>query len=340
VVDVPARLVLAAAQTQSSPRSLVWGGDFGTNPWQHGTRFSDIGNIPTYTADGWFAYGGRSSTFAVSKATRGMPPGFAAALSVQRAPGTVDGAPFCVAQEVETSTAVAAQGQNVTVSFEAMKGAGFTAAGSSLTVRILSGRGTDEGSSRLAAGTWTGAAVQSFARAITTSWARYSATASMPAQATEIGVEICARPGAAAAADDRFEITGIQLEIGTEPSRFEHLTDTVVMAQAQETFECSYDIATMPGTATGVGADEMAAYSPRDGASKGVTFATPKRDIPRIVLYSPRTGAAGKAYDAGSGKDVPSRPGYIGRKGFSWIASPAAKGRVELRQQWCADAEP
>ncbi len=330
VVDVPARLVLEAAEAQSSPRSLVWGGDFGTNPWQHGTRFAGIGVIPTYTADGWFAYGGRASRIVVSKETGAMPAGFAAALRIARAPGTSDVAPICVAQEVPTAASIAAQGQNVTVSFAAMSGADFSAAGSNLSVRIVSGNGTSEGSSRLAAGTWTGASVQSFARTITPKWARSSVTAAIPAHATEIGLEFCAQPAGSAAAEDGFAITGIQMEIGDEPTRFVHLTDAAVRAQAQEIFECSYDIGTAPGAATGIGADAVG----------HITFATPKRDIPKITLYSPRSGALGKAYDAGRGKDVSSRAENIGRKGFSWRVSPAAKGRIDLQQQWCASAEP
>jgi hypothetical protein len=242
------------------PRNIIDGGDFTTNPWQRGTSFTGIANILTYTADRFFVIGGASSSISVSQVTgvTGVP-GFSQALQFGRAAGNASTSVISLGQVVETLDSIRLQSQTVTLSFWAQAGANWSPAGGALNVLVASGTGVNQSAISFNAGAWNGytsltltpqqnispvsspgAAVLTpgagIAQQITASWQRYSVTALAPPGCTQLGVLFSATPSGAAGAADFVQVMGVQLEIGSQATPFEHRDIELELAIAQRYF--------------------------------------------------------------------------------------------------------
>ncbi len=231
------------------PRNLIDGGDFTTNPFQRGTSFTGITNTLTYTADRWFAVGGASSSISVSQQATTAVPTFSNSLQFGRANGNANTAVISLGQVIESADSVRAQGQQVTLSFWAQAGATWSPANGNLNVQINSGTGTNQSAANMVAGTWTGfqsltltpqqgsaTAAANIAQPITTTWTRYAFTATVPANCSQLGVQFNATPVGTAGSADFVQIIGVQLEIGPQPTPFEHLDIQMVLEIAQRYF--------------------------------------------------------------------------------------------------------
>jgi hypothetical protein len=241
------------------PRNIIDGGDFTTNPWQRGTSFTGITNTITYTADRCFAIGGGSSSISVSQVGVTAIPGFSQALQFGRAAGNTSTAVITLGQVVETLDSIRLQGQTVTLSFWALAGPNWSPSGGALNVTLASGAGTNQSGASLAAAAWTGytplsltpqqnlspvtspgAAVvtpaANIAQQITANWQRYSFTAVVPSGCTQLGALFNATPVGTAGAADFVQLMGIQLEIGSQATPFEHRDMEVELAIAQRYF--------------------------------------------------------------------------------------------------------
>jgi hypothetical protein len=236
--------------SQATPRNILDGGDFTTNPWQRGTSFTSISNTLTYTADRWFALGGPSSSISVSQVS-GITavPGFSQALQFGRASGNANTATIALGQVIETLDAIRCQGQQVTLSFWAAAGANWSPASGNLLVQVVYGTGTNQSAANLMAGAWTGQAGISLApnqagavagtivnQPITTTWTRYSFTGTVPTNATQPSVVLEATPVGTAGAADYVQLMGIQFEIGAQATPFEHRDIELELALAQRYF--------------------------------------------------------------------------------------------------------
>jgi hypothetical protein len=216
-------------QGDSTPRNLLLGGDFGTNPFQRGTsQAADIANTATYGPDGWFFIGGASSAINWSQQTGAsdITAGFSASLRFQRKATNADTAAICVGQVLDSTTAVRFQGQTGIYSFWALSGANFSAASGNLNVTAATGTGASQSAASFAAATWTGyssrtltpaqgtvTAAAGIAQAVTATWTRYSFSFPVAATATQVGVKICYTPVGTAGANDWVEFIGEQLEV-------------------------------------------------------------------------------------------------------------------------------
>ena len=230
----------------ATPRNIIDGGDFTVNPWQRGASFTGIANTLTYTADRWFAVGGASSSISVSQQPVTAVAGFAQALQVGRAAANANTSVINIGQVVETADSYRAQGQTVTVSFWALAGANWSPANGALNVALFSGTGTNQSAANLVAGSWTGyaslvltpqqgsaAGSAAIAQQITTSWQRYAFTATVPAGSTQLGLLFGATPIGTAGASDFVQIMGVQLEIGSQATPFEHRDLEIELALCQ-----------------------------------------------------------------------------------------------------------
>lgn len=217
--------------------------------YQRGNTSGDISNTLTYQADRWWNLGGASSAINVGKQTAAadITAGFVASNRFQRKSANADLTKICTGQALESVTSARFQGQKVEFTFWALAGANFSAASSQIQVTIQTGTGSDQSAATQAAGTWTGAAngVQALT-AVSTTWTRYSATATIPVTATQVGVQLCFTPVGTAGANDWVEFTGVQLAVNpnavsgvvglasaAQPLSFEHrpLVAELVMAQ-------------------------------------------------------------------------------------------------------------
>jgi hypothetical protein len=130
-----------------------------------------------------------------------------------------------IAQDVETSNSIIYAGQAITISFYARAGANFSSASNALTHFAIQGTGTDQ--SDYGAG-FTGRTTLSTGTAtLTTSFQRFTYTATVASTTTELSFFIGYTPTGTAGANDWFEITGVQFELGSVATTFSRAGGTI-----------------------------------------------------------------------------------------------------------------
>lgn len=176
-----------------------------------------------YSADRWVVDTNVASGAGYSQvvtASPSPPSNFQNSLKVYRNSGALL-QPVCVMQEVATGGSIPLAGQSVVVSSYLQALAGFTATGSTVTVKLLGGTGADEGlksaftTAPATTPAWTGiSTISSQDFTTTTGWVRYSTTPIfIPSTVTELAVQYCFTPvGSSSGATDGFAITGVQME--------------------------------------------------------------------------------------------------------------------------------
>jgi hypothetical protein len=132
---------------------------------------------------------------------------------VQRDSGGTNTSLLILSQPIETINSIPFAGKTVTMSFYARAGANFSSATSAINASLLSGTGTDQ--NQQGAGYTGQLAVTSNNLTLTTTWQRYVLVGTIPATATELATTFYYTPTGTAGAADYFEITGVQLDLGT-----------------------------------------------------------------------------------------------------------------------------
>jgi len=202
------------------------------NVWQRGTSFAIT--TPVYTADRWQA--GRAGNATGSTVTRQVTndttnlPNIQYALRFQRDSGNTGTGALYLAQSFESVNSIPFAGKTVTVSYYARAGANYSPTSSILNVQLQSGTGTDQ--NILTAGYTGGVTVFTNLSTLTTTWQRFTATGTIGATATEIGLFIASTPTGTAGANDWFEITGVQVEIAGSASAYSPNTSTQALELA------------------------------------------------------------------------------------------------------------
>jgi hypothetical protein len=180
--------------------------------WQRGTSF---GSGAQYTADRWYKDGQTYST--ISRQTTNDTtnlPFIQYCARIQRNSGQTGTAECGVTNSFETINAIPFAGKQVTVSFYARAGANFSASSSNMTYYLFSGTGTDQRRDFTTA--YTGeATVSTGTKTLTTSWQRFSFTGTVAATATELSLMFYFLGVGTAGANDYFEVTGVQIDVGS-----------------------------------------------------------------------------------------------------------------------------
>ena len=123
-----------------------------------------------------------------------------------------------VGQTIESIVASQLQGKTVTFSFYARKGSNYSATSSALQVRVYTGVGTDQ--TGLGTG-YTGTATPiSDTATLTTSWQRFSFTATLGSTINQIQATVQYTPVGTGTTNDYFDVTGFQLEVGSVATPF------------------------------------------------------------------------------------------------------------------------
>jgi hypothetical protein len=204
----------------SAGKNTIINGGF--DVWQRGTASTAIGS-GTFLADRWqaaragFASGASQSRQATGDTTN--LPNIQYCARVQRDSGNSSTAEIYLGQNFETINSIPLAGKTVVFSFYARKGANYSAASDALRLRVASGTGTDQ---NFITGSYTGSTdlYNATAATLTTTWARYSVSFTVGATATQIGFYFNHIPVGTAGANDYFEVTGAQLELGTTATDF------------------------------------------------------------------------------------------------------------------------
>ena len=201
----------------------------GMEIWQRGTSFGTTGTFSTsYTADRWQGYQGGAGTSQTTSCQASDLTGFRYFARVQRNSGSTATGYIGLWQTIETAVSIPYAGQTVTLSWYARAGSGMTNA-NSLSAWVYSGTGTDEpwysatGSTSPASGVVTLLSTGG----IVNGWKRFSITGTLPSNATELGVVFEYFPTGTAGANDYYDITGVQLELGSVPTAFSRAGGTL-----------------------------------------------------------------------------------------------------------------
>ena len=212
--------------------------------WQRGTTFNSQGNGQNdYTADRFAIGHNNSHMAAVSQQDgTGANPVFRYCARVQRDSGQSQTDQMRFHTALETNDVIPMRGSSLTLSYYARKGANFSPSGSKFSQLIIyTGTNIDGDPNAFSGGNWTNSTAvldTTSTPTLTTSWQRFSHTTSAVSNsANSMIIEFRTTPTGTAGADDWYEITGIQLEIGSVATPFEFRSYGEELARCERFFQ-------------------------------------------------------------------------------------------------------
>ena len=196
--------------------------------WQRGTSVAVAASTSNaYTADRWAVVTGANQAFTVSRQATGDTtnlPSIQYNGRFQRNSGQTGTTRFYLSNAFETINSIPFVGKTVTVSFYARAGANYSSASNALGFILYSGTGTDQQSNT----GYTGAtSVASTTATLTTTWQRFTATGTVGTSANEISLEFSYTPVGTAGTNDYFDLTGVQLDVGSVALPFRTYAATI-----------------------------------------------------------------------------------------------------------------
>ena len=134
-----------------------------------------------------------------------------------------------------------------------------------------------------------------------------------------------------------FYITGVQLEVGSSATGFEYRQYGQELALCQRYYQKSYNVETVPATATTVGCMGNNSNSYSGGIWFPIRFPTSMRTSPSITTYSTFSGASGNYAINNASDSAITGTASFGANGFSVYG--AAAGNYGGYVQWVVTAE-
>jgi hypothetical protein len=240
--DTPARLAVGnngdtLVADSSTSTGLRYQAPVNFNPvlnsafqvWQRGTSGTANSSAAGagYNADRWQNAATGNAITVARQATNDTTnlPFIQYCARVQRNSGQTGTSPFYHTQAIETINSIPFVGKTVTVSFYARAGANYSAASSALGFQLQTGTGTDQ---NIFSMTGAAYAINSSAT-LTSTWQRFTfTTASVIATSvTQLGLVMSYSPVGTAGANDYYEITGVQIEVGSVATPFKTYAGTI-----------------------------------------------------------------------------------------------------------------
>jgi hypothetical protein len=270
-------LLTSSTLSSSAGKNPIING--GMDIWQRGT--SAIGTNYNYAADRWLIFRGSFAAGMTASRQTSVPEGLRYALRLARDSGNTGTQNLEFRYALETADSIRFQNKTVTWSFWARAGANWSAA--TANFGLYTGTGTDQATTNVV-GLWTGSAnpiTQNVA--LTTSWVRYSYTATISATATQIGLSGSYTPTGTAGANDWIEFTGMQLELGSTATTFSRAGGTI----QGELAACRYYYKRVTGSANGVGSfTNFGTASSTTQITTTYNDNTPMRIVPSSVDFA------------------------------------------------------
>ena len=218
--------------------------------WQRGTSIAQAASTAAYTADRWYLVTNANQASVISRQLTSDTtnlPNIQYCARVQRNSGQTGTANITLNYSMETADSLPFAGRTITVSFYARRGSNYSATSNALSAVIASGTGTDQ---NIAAGYTGSSTVATSTVTLTTTWQRFTFSGTVGSTATELGLYFAFGPVGTAGANDFFEITGVQLELGSTATTFGRAGSTI----QQELSLCQrYYSRYMPPSASGYG---------------------------------------------------------------------------------------
>jgi hypothetical protein len=216
-----------AAQFAAGKNAAINGG---FDIWQRGTTFAGNGAFAaSYTADRWQVYRGGGSGISTATRIASDLSGFRYFIRVQRPAGDTTTTYLGLWQSLETANSQPYAGKTITLSFYARAGSGMTNS-FGLGVALYSGTGIDEpwyshtGSTTVASSNF----VLTTTGGIINGWQRFSITGNVPSNSNELGITFGYNPTVSTASStDYYDVTGVQLEIGSVATPFSRAGGTI-----------------------------------------------------------------------------------------------------------------
>jgi hypothetical protein len=187
----------------------------GFDIWQRGTSFT-TGSV--YTADRWF--GGTMSARTISRQVTGDTtnlPFVQYCARVQRNSGSTSTTTTDIGSPIETTNTIPYVGKTITFSYYARAGANFSATSNLMRAALFTGTGTDQNPFVAYAGQATPIDTNV---TLTTTWQRFQSTITLGSTVTEFTPYFAYSPTGTAGANDYFEVTGVQIEVGAIATQF------------------------------------------------------------------------------------------------------------------------
>ena len=235
--DTPARLAVGAngetlVADSSTSTGLRYQGSMaagknaivngGYDVWQRGTSFT-AGSA--YTADRWF--GGTATARTISRQLTGDTtnlPFIQYCARIQRNSGATSTINCDLGSPVETVNTIPYAGKAITLSYYARAGANFSSTSSLMRTALFTGTGTDQN----AFIGYTGNATPIDTNVtLTTTWQRFQHTITLGSTVTEMMPYFGYTPVGTAGANDYFEVTGVQVEVGSIATQFSRAGGTL-----------------------------------------------------------------------------------------------------------------
>ena len=194
---------------------------------QYGTSTALAAGAKGYACDRWKAFA-QGSAAVVSRVATGDTtnlPNIQYATRFQRNAGQTGLNYMYLANSFETINSIPFVGKPVTFSFYARAGANYSQASNGLTAVLVSGTGTDQNFIDVA---YTGSTtVASGIATLTTTWQRFSYSGTVATTATELAIYFQNGPTGTAGANDYYEVTGVQIDIGSVALPFRTYSGTL-----------------------------------------------------------------------------------------------------------------
>ena len=310
-------------------KNKIINGDFGI--WQRGTSFS----ANAFNSDRWKC--GSDATITISRQT--FTPGTAPVAGYEgqyfcRLSRSAGGSYLTQAQPIENVQTFA--GQTIVLSFWAKASTAVTLEPYYEQVFGSGGSGT------------VGGALGS-SQAITTSWARYSFTTTLPSISgktigTSSNLNIFVGRYIGAAAVD-IDLWGVQLEAGSTATPFQTATGTIQgeLAACSRYFQKSYNTDVAPGTASAAGlqfASQVASTTSAGILAMQITFNTTMRTNATVVTYdnNGNSGVCGRD-TIGVGGDVNQPASLTQQSNKGFVLYGSGTNRAGLSCHYTASAE-
>jgi hypothetical protein len=239
--NTPARLAVGSngdtlvADSSTSTGLRYTAGTVQSNPvlnsafqiWQRTTSQAFTSGQSFFVADRWKCFAAGNASVVSRQLTNDTTnlPNIQYALRFQRNSGQTSTSPQYVANSFETINSIPYAGKAVTLSFYARAGANYSATSNALLAYLYSGTGTDQNWIDVA---YTGqATVASGTATLTTTWQRFTYTGTVATSATELALVFQSGPTGTAGANDYFEVTGVQIDVGSVALPFRTYAATI-----------------------------------------------------------------------------------------------------------------
>lgn len=307
--------------------------------WQSGASLTLAAATGHSHCDGWsYSAGAGFAGYQIVRAVT-PPTGLVYGIRyIRTAAGTNTGQQMLI-HDMESVDSRPLAGKTVVCSFWARVGANWSPT-TGLTASLETGTGTD---AARRSGAYAGADVTSMNVTPNTGYARFSFTKRLATTATQLCVYFSFTPVGTAGANDWVDITGVQIEIGDEPSDFLHDDRQRALERCQRRYYKSFhqDDVPVQNFGTTAGAYFWTAVTAGATAQRGLVYPLPTtmRVTPTITTFNPLAANA-EARDATGAADCTGTTAAANDNAVWFLTTGAAGTAVgnRLAVHFVADA--